>query len=108
MKNEVKLLKALADETRLTIVEFLKGGKEKCVYEIIPVTGKSQPTVSQHLKILREAGVLKFRKGPLEEPVASKFKKRVKKEERYCYYYSVRDEKIFELIKTLKEVAGRV
>ncbi|ODS36675.1 MAG: hypothetical protein A7316_02515 [Candidatus Altiarchaeales archaeon WOR_SM1_86-2] len=107
MENEVKILKALADETRITIVEFLKG-KEKCVYEIIPITGKSQPTVSQHLKILREAGILKFRKGPLKEPVISKFKKRVGNREKYCYYYSVRDEKIFELIKNLKEVAGRV
>jgi len=108
MENEVKILKALADETRLTIVEVLKGGKEKCVYEIIPVTGKSQPTVSQHLKILREAGILKFRKGPLKEPGTLKFKKGVKEEEKYCYYYSLKDEKIFELIKDLKEISERV
>ena len=106
MENEVKILKALADETRLTIVEFLKG-KEKCVYEIIPITGKSQPTVSQHLKILREAGILKFRKGPLRLPSMFKLKKGVKEEEKFCYYYSIKDEKIFEMIKILKEIAER-
>ena len=107
MEKKVKILKALADETRFAIVEFLDN-EEKCVYEIIPVTGKAQPTVSQHLKILREAGILKFRKGPLKEPGIFKFKKGVKKEEKYCYYYSIKDEKIFEMLKVLKEVAERV
>ena len=61
MKNEVKIFKALADETRLRIVEFLKNG-ERCVCEIIPMTDKSQPAVSQHLRILSEANILESRK----------------------------------------------
>ena len=106
MENELNILKALADETRIKIVEFLKG-KEKCVYEITPITGKAQPTVSQHLRILREAGVIKFRKGPLKESGIFKFKEGSKKEEKFCYYYSIRDEKIFEMLKVLKELAKR-
>jgi len=100
MENQVKILKALADETRLLIVEFLKG-TEKCVYEITPVTGKSQPTVSQHLKTLREAGIIKFRKGPVRAPGIFEFKEGVKEDEKYCYYYSINDEKIFEMLTEL-------
>jgi len=57
----VKLLKALADETRMNIVRCLLDG-ERCACAIVPVIGKSQPTVSQHLKILEEAGVLESRR----------------------------------------------
>jgi DNA-binding transcriptional ArsR family regulator len=54
-------LKALADETRLSIIEYLKDG-EKCACNIVPYTKKSQPNVSLHLKKLEEAGILKSRK----------------------------------------------
>jgi ArsR family transcriptional regulator len=55
--------KALGDPVRLKILNFL-GKDEKCVCEIIPATGKSQPNVSRHLKILEEAGILqKTRRG---------------------------------------------
>ena len=40
---------------------FLREG-EKCVCEIIPYIGISQPLVSRHLKILRECGIVKGRK----------------------------------------------
>lgn len=106
METEVKILKALADETRITIVEFLNG-EEKCVKDIVQITSKAQPTVSQHLRVLREAGVIKFRKGPVKEPSIFKFKKGVGEDEKFCYYYSVKDEKIFELIKVLKDIAER-
>ena len=60
---QVKLLKALADETRIKIVQCLMDG-ERCACAIVPAVGKAQPTVSQHLKILEEAGVLEsWRKG---------------------------------------------
>jgi DNA-binding transcriptional ArsR family regulator len=61
MKNEVKILKALADETRLKIVLSI-GDDEICACELVPFTKKAQPTVSQHLKILLGAGVLSQRK----------------------------------------------
>jgi DNA-binding transcriptional ArsR family regulator len=59
--NEVDVFKALADPTRLKILECVKDG-EKCICKIIPYTGKSQPNVSQHLKILRTAGLIEERK----------------------------------------------
>jgi DNA-binding transcriptional ArsR family regulator len=59
--NEVDIFKALADPTRLKILECIKDG-EKCICKIIPYTGKSQPNVSQHLKILRTAGLIEERK----------------------------------------------
>jgi ArsR family transcriptional regulator len=52
-----KILSALSDPTRLEIVEFLSEG-EKCVCEIIPAFQRSQSTISKHLNILYEAGIL--------------------------------------------------
>jgi len=59
--EEVDVFKALGDVTRLKILECVRNG-EKCICEIIPETGKSQPTVSQHLKILKIAGLVNERK----------------------------------------------
>ena len=51
--------RALADETRLEIVGLLAAAKsELCVCEIEPHFVLSQPTISHHLKLLREAGVV--------------------------------------------------
>ena len=61
MMSEVEIYKALADSTRLKILEFIKDG-EKCICEIIPHTGKSQPNVSQHLKVMKYAGIINERK----------------------------------------------
>jgi DNA-binding transcriptional ArsR family regulator len=52
---------ALADPLRLEILEFLRDG-EKCVCEIIPHLNTLQPVVSRHLKILKDAGLVKDRK----------------------------------------------
>jgi ArsR family transcriptional regulator len=59
--NEVDVFKALADPTRLKILECIKNG-EKCICKIIPYTGKSQPCVSQHLKVMKHAGIIGERK----------------------------------------------
>ena len=59
--SEIEIFKALGDATRLKILDCVKDG-EKCICDIIPVTGKSQPTVSQHLKILKIAGLVNERK----------------------------------------------
>ena len=61
MMSEVEIYKALVDPTRLKILEFIKDG-EKCICEIIPHTGKSQPNVSQHLKVMKYAGIINERK----------------------------------------------
>lgn len=49
--------KALSDPTRLAIVNQLAGSEECCVCNLEPL-GLSQPTISHHLKILREAGLV--------------------------------------------------
>ncbi|UCF49510.1 MAG: winged helix-turn-helix transcriptional regulator [Thermoplasmatales archaeon] len=59
--GEVDIFKALADPTRLKILECIRN-EEKCICEIIPYTGKSQPNVSQHLKVLNHAGIINERK----------------------------------------------
>ncbi len=61
MKKGIQILKALADETRLKIVEFLLDG-EKCVCEIFPHVKRTQSTVSIQLDVLRKAGILDSRK----------------------------------------------
>src|SRR5690349_11265874 len=49
--------KALADPTRLAIVNRLASRDEACVCEFNSL-GLSQPTISHHLKVLREAGLI--------------------------------------------------
>jgi len=61
MMNEVEIFKALAAHTRLKILECIEEG-ERCICEIIPYTGKSQPCVSQHLKVMKHAGIIDERK----------------------------------------------
>ncbi len=52
---------ALSDPIRLEIVSYLRDG-EKCVCEIVPHLNLIQPLVSRHLKILKDAGMVKCRK----------------------------------------------
>lgn len=51
------VFKALSHPARLRVVEMLASG-EKCVCEIFPALGISQPNASQHLGILRAAGIV--------------------------------------------------
>jgi ArsR family transcriptional regulator, arsenate/arsenite/antimonite-responsive transcriptional repressor len=51
-------LKALADPTRIGIVNCLARAPELCVCNLTESFGLSQPTISHHLKILREAGLV--------------------------------------------------
>jgi ArsR family transcriptional regulator len=53
----VKILSALSDPTRLELLEYLAVG-ERCVCEIIPAFSRSQSTISKHLNILHETGIL--------------------------------------------------
>jgi ArsR family transcriptional regulator, arsenate/arsenite/antimonite-responsive transcriptional repressor len=50
--------KALGDPTRLAIVNQLAGAEEVCVCNLVPHAGLSQPTISHHLKLLRDAGLV--------------------------------------------------
>jgi DNA-binding transcriptional ArsR family regulator len=51
------VLKALADETRLRILESLLA-EEKCVTDLVQELGCPQPHVSHHLRILRDSGMV--------------------------------------------------
>jgi ArsR family transcriptional regulator len=51
-----KRFKALADPARVAIVNRLAGAEDVCVCEF--QIGLSQPTVSHHLRVLREAGLI--------------------------------------------------
>ncbi|WP_406831196.1 metalloregulator ArsR/SmtB family transcription factor [Pedococcus sp. KACC 23699] len=54
------LLKAVADPVRLQLLSIIANAprQEACVCDMTEVVGVSQPTVSHHLKVLVEAGVL--------------------------------------------------
>ena len=57
-----KAFRALGDETRLAIVRVLSRAPEVCVCHITEGFPLGQPTISHHLKVLREAGLVDFRK----------------------------------------------
>jgi ArsR family transcriptional regulator len=50
--------KALADPTRVAIVNRLAQAEETCVCDLTAAFELSQPTISHHLKVLREAGLV--------------------------------------------------
>jgi len=51
--------KALGDPVRLQLVDVLRKHAGKvCVCELVPLFDLAQPTVSHHLKVLREAGIV--------------------------------------------------
>jgi ArsR family transcriptional regulator, arsenate/arsenite/antimonite-responsive transcriptional repressor len=53
-----KVSKALADETRLTIFQSIAATKQMNCGEIVSLQGVTPATVSHHLKILSEAGLI--------------------------------------------------
>jgi ArsR family transcriptional regulator len=50
--------KALADPTRVAIVNRLGSAREVCVCDLTAAFALSQPTISHHLRVLREAGLV--------------------------------------------------
>jgi len=61
MQELAGIFKALSDETRLRVIKLLENG-ELCVCDIFTALDMSQPKVSFHLNVLKEAGFLKDRK----------------------------------------------
>ncbi|MEN6460398.1 MAG: metalloregulator ArsR/SmtB family transcription factor [Syntrophomonas sp.] len=55
------LFKALGEPTRLKIMKFLSL-QELCICELVAILDMSQPRISQHVKTLRQAGLVKERK----------------------------------------------
>jgi len=61
LKKAVALFHALSDETRLALLERLKGG-EHCVCELTDAMKAGQSRLSFHLKVLKEAGLIQDRR----------------------------------------------
>ena len=89
MGKDIELLKALADETRFKIVEFLLGG-EKCVCEIFPYVKRTQSTVSIHLGNLEDGGVLESRRDGKK------------------IFYKIKDKRVCDVFKALGDAKGKI
>lgn len=61
MQELLNIFKALSDETRLKILKIFEKG-EICVCDLVSVLDMSQPKISFHLNVLKEAGLVKDRK----------------------------------------------
>lgn len=61
MQDFVKVTKALSDENRIRILMFLRDG-ELCLCQVIEILGLSTSTVSKHMSILVQAGLVRARK----------------------------------------------
>ena len=63
-ETSAALLKAVADPVRLQLLSAIRAtdGGEACVCDLTPLVRLSQPTVSHHLKVLVEAGLLEREK----------------------------------------------
>lgn len=65
LDRQSALLTALADPTRLEMVHLLCRAGELCVCDFTTAFDLTQPTVSHHLRVLREAGIVTSRKAGL-------------------------------------------
>ena len=57
MKSFIRVMKALSDPNRVRVLKLLQEG-ELCVCEIQAVLGLAQSTVSKHMKLLEDAGLV--------------------------------------------------
>ena len=64
----LRMLKALSNPTRLGIIRYLRDNPQCITNDIVLATPLAQATVSQHLKVLREAGLIC---GTVEGPAMS-------------------------------------
>ena len=60
-KEQIIMLKAITDESRLRIIKLLEQG-EQCACVLLENLHFSQPTLSHHMKVLSECGLLLTRK----------------------------------------------
>jgi ArsR family transcriptional regulator, arsenate/arsenite/antimonite-responsive transcriptional repressor len=62
MDQIINITKALSDGSRLRVVMTLKDCKELCVCQITELLGLATPTISRHMSVLQQAGLVKSRK----------------------------------------------
>jgi len=106
LKHEARFFKALGDETRLKIVGFLLK-KDHCACDFRDIKNKDQTTISRHLKVLTEAGIVKHRKNGRNLIYSIKDKgirKRlmtmgIEQQDDCCDSSSSRDEHVKEIVK---------
>lgn len=60
-REDVKVIKALADENRLAVLEQLQSG-EKCACVLLEELHITQSTLSHHMKLLCDSGIVDYRK----------------------------------------------
>lgn len=82
MIDDILILKAVADNTRLKILKLLIKG-EKCVCEIMPALDVKQSTTSIHLGKLEDAGIIKSRRDGKK------------------IYYKIINQKVINILKAL-------
>ncbi len=61
LQLKAEVLKALAQPTRLKILEFLRRG-ERCICEIIPAVGGEQSNISRHISLMQKGRLVTTRK----------------------------------------------
>lgn len=88
LERKAEFFKALAQPTRLKILDLLKDG-ERCVCDIFPAIGEQQSNVSRHLQLMKRAGVLASRKDGLR------------------VLYRIKDETITRLLEDVDLLVGR-
>jgi ArsR family transcriptional regulator len=61
LELKAEVLKALAQPTRLKILECLRGG-EKCICEIVPAINGEQSNISRHISVMQKSNLVTTRK----------------------------------------------
>jgi len=79
LELKAEVLKALAQPTRLKILECLRGG-EKCICEIVPAINGEQSNISRHISLMQKTNLVITRKDGVKVMVR------------------VKDPKVFEII----------
>jgi DNA-binding transcriptional ArsR family regulator len=87
-KIKADFLRALAHPSRLKIIEFLKKG-EASVGQMVKALGVEQSSLSKHLSVLKQVGILQSR------------------QEKVTVYYSIREKEIFRFLRPVAEILRR-
>ena len=102
----MKFFKALGDETRLRIVGFLLKN-DHCACDFSDIKNKDQTTISRHLKVLTEAGIVKHKKNGRNLVYSIKdngirtrlLTMGIKEQDDCCDSSSLSDERVKEIVK---------
>lgn len=90
VEKMTQMLKALAHPTRLEILMFLKERESECVCQIYEALNLEQSNISQHLRLLKNSGVL------------------ISKKEGQWVHYSVAHPEIFDILQSVETITNRL